>query len=183
MPTGLHRYQEAGNSHFLTFSCYHRRPYFGGAHARDVFEQCLEACRAKYEFVISAYVVMPEHVHLLVTEPPATPLSTAIQSLKIRVAKSLPESPFWQRRYYDFNVVSERKWAEKVLYTHWNPVKRKLVRQPQDWPWSSARTYETMTCRVVRLESFYAARQDPKLNFCETDTSSLPHVPAHTAGI
>jgi REP-associated tyrosine transposase len=44
---------------------------------------------------------------------------------------------FWQARFYDFNVYSEMKKREKLLYMHGNPVTRKLVEHPRDWPWSS----------------------------------------------
>jgi putative transposase len=81
MPFGLKRYQTAGHDHFLTFSCYDRKPYLRSAAARDLFEQSLERTRRKYGFDIFAYVVMPEHVHLLVSEPPVEPLSKAIQAL------------------------------------------------------------------------------------------------------
>ena len=49
---------------------------------------------------------------------------------------------FWQRRYYDFNVYSEKKLREKLDYMHRNPVKRRLVKHPRDWPWSSWTFYE-----------------------------------------
>ena len=138
MPTGLRRYHQQGHQHFLTISCDHKSKYFDTAPARDIFENSLERSRDKYNFTILAYVVMPNHVHLLVSEPPDVLLSVAIQSLKIGVAKRLPHKPFWNRRYYDFNVYTEGKWAEKIAYIHRNPVKWGLVERPEDWPWSSA---------------------------------------------
>jgi putative transposase len=69
MPRGLIRYQLAGDFHFVTFSCYHRLPYLGTAAARDLFERSLETMRVRYELFVAGYVVMPEHVHLLVSEP------------------------------------------------------------------------------------------------------------------
>ncbi len=69
MTKNLVRYQQTGDLHFVTFSCYDRLPYLGSADARDLFERSLETMRVRYEFFVSAYVVMPEQVHLLVTEP------------------------------------------------------------------------------------------------------------------
>jgi putative transposase len=70
---------------------------------------------------------MPEHIHLLITEPEAEPLSTALQAVKQSVSRTLalraPE-PFWQARYYDFNVWSEKKRVEKLRYIHRNPMRR-----------------------------------------------------------
>ena len=126
MPKGLVRIQQAGNMHFLTFSCHGRKPYLGSAKAREVFEQSLESMHIRYEFVVAGYVVMPEHVHLLVNEPKKAPLAKAIQALKLSVSVQRRERPFWLPRYYDFNVHSEEKRVEKLRYMHRNPVKRGL---------------------------------------------------------
>jgi putative transposase len=87
---------------------------------------------------------MPEHVHLLVNEPERGTLAQGLQSLKQSVARRLAlraTDPFWQARYYDFNVWSERKFVEKLRYIHRNPVARGLVARPEDWAWSSFRPY------------------------------------------
>jgi putative transposase len=63
VPTGLKRYYGAGYLHFITFSCYQRRPILGTARRRDLFLEILEQVRRSYKFVIIGYVVMPEHVH------------------------------------------------------------------------------------------------------------------------
>lgn len=100
--------------------------------------------RRRYEFEVLGYVVMPEHVHLLFSEPPDHEhhaLATALQAMKISSARRLRERPFWQRRYYDFNVFSHDKRVEKLRYMHRNPVKRGLVECPEDWEWSSFRSY------------------------------------------
>ena len=105
---------------------------------------------------------MPEHVHLLLSEPQTGNLSKAMQVLKQRVSRALhgkkPESKseveflvvgeeeeataFWQRRFYDFNVWGEKKLTQKLEYMHRNPVDRGLVNHPKDWPWSSWSFYE-----------------------------------------
>ena len=82
MPSRLRRYQQARDLHFITFSCYGRKAKLGTPAARDRFERSLEQVRLKYGLYITGYVVMPEHVHLLLTEPETIPLATAIQSLK-----------------------------------------------------------------------------------------------------
>jgi putative transposase len=109
--------------------------------------------------VVVGYVVMPEHVHLLISEPQRKSLSTAIQSLKLGFARrtlaglrrrrscAQPDlfdfvpRPIWQKRYYDFNVWTARKRAEKLRYMHDNPVSRGLVSGPELWRWSSYRAY------------------------------------------
>jgi putative transposase len=132
MPKGLIRYQQCGVFHFINFSCFHRFPNLGTAAARDLFERSLEAMRIRYEFVVCGYVVMPDHVHLLVSEPKKAILSKAIQALKLSVSVQSRERPFWQPRYYDFNVNNEEKRVEKLRYMHRNPVVRGLAEKAED---------------------------------------------------
>jgi putative transposase len=114
MTKGLVRYRQAGCFHFVTFSCYRRLTYLGTATARCLFERSLEAMRKRYDFVVCGYVVMPEHVHLLVSEPKKALLSKAIQALKLSVSVQSGQRPFWQAHYYDFNVHNEAKRIEKL---------------------------------------------------------------------
>jgi putative transposase len=155
MTKGLVRYQQCGGFHFVTFSCYRRLPYLGSAVSRNLFEQSLEVMRVRYEFRVIGYVLMPEHIHMLVSEPGKALLSKAIQALKLSVSVQSRERPFWQARYYDFNVRSEEKPEEKLSYMHRNPVERGLVRRPEDWPWSSYRHYATGEPGSVEFESFW----------------------------
>jgi len=101
---------------------------------------------------------MPDHVHLLISEPPKVTPSVVLKALKQRVSRDLRKnkrrvseaqlrlpfmsadaglSRFWQPRFYDFNVYSRRKKREKLEYMHANPVNRGLVRNPGGWMWSS----------------------------------------------
>jgi putative transposase len=156
----LVRYQQCGCFHFVTFSCYRRQPLLGTARACGVFEQEFEAVRQRYGFVVAGYVVMPEHVHLLVGEPRRSSLSIALQVLKQKTSRKLKargEVQYWQRRYYDFNVWSEEKRVEKLRYIHRNPVRRGLAEKPEDWAWSSFRHYATGFEGVVEIESHWTA--------------------------
>ena len=137
MPTGLKRYSQARQLHYISFTCYHRAPHLATTAARDLFERTLERVRRWYGFYINAYVVMPEHVHLLLSEPERSTVAVAIQMLKQIVARKAhgpaTGQPFWQRRYYDFNVWSDEKLFEKMNYIHQNPVRRGLVARAEDW--------------------------------------------------
>ena len=82
MPWGLKRFQQARNLHFITFSCYHRASLLATPAARDTFEHVLERVRQWYGFYVYGYVVMPEHVHLLVSEPERRSLALVLQMLK-----------------------------------------------------------------------------------------------------
>ncbi|MGC2111900.1 MAG: transposase, partial [Candidatus Korobacteraceae bacterium] len=121
-------------------------------------ENALEQTRRQYGMFVTGYVIMPEHIHLLVGEPERATLATALQALKQSVARRLigDREHFWEARYYDFNVWSKSKRTEKLRYVHRNPVKRGLVEKPEDWPWSSLRHYAT---GVVEIESEWTARR------------------------
>lgn len=163
MKNKLIRYYGRKELHFITFSCYQRKPLLGSAYARNVFVKILAEVRKRHPFSLVGYVLMPEHVHLLVSEPARGTPSKIVQVLKQRVSRvlrkkktrsstgqlQLPFSEensgpkrFWQRRFYDFNVWSRGKMREKINYMHANPVTRKLVKHPKDWPWSSWSFYE-----------------------------------------
>jgi putative transposase len=165
MPSGLKRYQEKRDLHFITFSCYHRDPLLSAPDARVLFEKVLERTRVRYGFFVTAYVVMPEHVHLLVSEPERGTLASAIQAVKQSVSRTLigEHEHCWQERYYDFNVYTAKKRIEKICYIHRNPVKRGLVSHPGDWRWSSFRSYATGEVARVEIESTWTARRREKL--------------------
>jgi len=175
MTKGLARYQQCGCFHFITFSCYHRLPCLGTGSAPCQFERSLETMRVRYDFVVCGYVVMPEHVHLLVSEPKKAILSKAIQALKLSVSVQNRERPFWQPRYYDFNVHNEEKRVEKLRYMHRNPVKRGLVEKPEDWPWSSFRNYATGIRGIVEIESFWTGAQQDGLIDPRSQNRDLGH--------
>jgi len=153
------RYQQTGEFHFLTFSCYRRRSYLSTVAAMELFEDALERVRLRYFFAVAGYVAMPEHVHLLVSEPKTVLLSKAIQALKLSVTMRSRERPFWQAHYYDFNVSEHEKFVEKLRYIHRNPVRRGLVAKPEDWKWSSFGHYQTGARGTVEIESEWTARE------------------------
>ena len=89
MPSGLERRYGRGHLHFITASCYHRQPWLGTAKRRDLFVKVLEQVRQRYQFVVVGYVVMPEHFHLLISEPQRANPSVVIQALKLGVTRRI----------------------------------------------------------------------------------------------
>ncbi len=180
MPVKLERFQHTGELHFLIFSCHRLLPYLVHASAGQLFLQALETMRRRYVFFIFGYVVMPEHVHLLLSEPRRGALARAIQALKTSVSKQSPQRPFWLSRYHDFNVYSEAKHIEKLRYIHRNPVTRGLVYGPEDWEWSSFRRYLTGEPGVVEIESPWTVDRRLGLEIPECQGQSQakkPHPP------
>ena len=158
----------------MTFSCYRQRPSLENAKARDRFVQILDEVRARHRFRVIGYVVMPEHVHLLLTEPAKGNLSKVLQVLKQKVSRALRrkaknvaagqlllefarretgDNAFWQCRFYDFNIWNGKKVKEKLQYMHANPVKRGLVGHPKDWPWSSWTHYAKGEAGLLRIDN------------------------------
>ena len=150
MTKRLRRYYGTHDLHFITSSCYRRQPELGSAGRRDLFVKILEEARRKYRFVVHGYVAMPEHIHLLITEPEVGDPSVVMKVIKERFSRRVRKpkraaagqavlwqrerEPVWQRRFYDFNVWSARKQIEKLRYMHRNPVKRGLVTSPDFEP-------------------------------------------------
>jgi len=157
MTRGLIRYHHTGKLHFITFSCFHRLPYLASPGAYALLETALEHTRRQFQFIVVGYVVMPEHVHMLIGEPLKGAVSDAIRALKISVTLHRPERPFWQARSYDFNVHNDAKRIEKLRYMHRNPVARGLVVKPEEWLWSSFRHYATGYIGTVEIESQWTA--------------------------
>lgn len=160
MPRGLYRFHQSQTPHFITFTCYRRRPHLNAPSVRDQFVMARKRTRKNYGMFVYGFVVMPNHIHLLISEPQHGTIATVIQSLKIASAKRArtnqtpQDSPFWQKRYYDRNVRVHREFIENLKYIHRNPVKRGLVESPADWQWSSFRHYaEGIDCGVT-IESW-----------------------------
>ena len=173
MPKNLKRYYGRDDLHFLTFSCYRRLPLLKTVRARNLFVKALGQIRERYQFRLVGYVVMPEHVHLLISEPAKGTPSVVLKALKQRVSRDLRKKkrsasdaqlrlPFmnenaalprlWQPRFYDFNVYTTKKKREKLEYMHRNPVERGLVQDPGAWRWSSYLFYEGGESGLVPID-------------------------------
>jgi putative transposase len=159
MPSGLTRFQRAESLHFITFSCFRRLPLLETPGARETVEAVLEQTRARHQARVYAYVLMPEHVHLLVNEPPRILLAQFLKAVKQMTSRKLrgPREKFWQDRYYDNNVHGEQARSEVIRYIHCNPVKRGLVAKPEQWAWSSFLHYANGVKGTVEIESQWTA--------------------------
>ena len=150
VPRGLYRLHHSSSAHFITFTCYHRYAHLSDPFVRDRFVQARERTRTLYRRHVYGFVVLPEPVHLLISEPERGTVANAIQSLKISSAKrgkqcyavAAEERAFWQKRYYD-RKVRGKEFTEKLKSIHRNPVRRGLVARAEDGKWSSYRHYLT----------------------------------------
>lgn len=162
------RHNEPGHAHSLTFSCFQRRQFLSRDRTRQWLVDAIDRARKKHHFHIWAYVIMPEHVHLLLWPTRANySIEGILNSIKrsvtnkalIFVRQTAPtfllqmedRQPngdvhyrFWQRGGgYDRNVTEPTTiWAE-MDYIHANPVRRRLCQRSIDFPWSSAAWYHS----------------------------------------
>lgn len=159
-------YNLPGHAHELTFSCFQRLPLLSRDRTRGWFVEALAAARQRLHLDLWAYVIMPEHVHVLVwPREPTYEVRLIRTALKVPVQRKAlaflrqnapdflqrlrDEQPngevhyrFWQRGGgYDRNVIDPATARVMIEYIHNNPARRGLVNCPTDWPWSSARFY------------------------------------------
>ena len=159
------RFNDPGHAHELTFSCYRRRPFLVKKRTREYLAEAIQQAREKYLFHLWGYVLMPEHVHLLIWPlNDDYSISGILQSIKQSVSRKAlawlrekrPEGlellatgqrhrpyRFWQAGGgYDRNVISPGTARAVLDYIHHNPVRRRLVESPEEWPASSACEWE-----------------------------------------
>src|SRR6202049_2344121 len=89
MANKLIRHYGRGHLHFITFRCYRRLPLLRSVHARNVFVKILDQVRDRVGFSLAGYVLMPDHIHWLLSEPRRGTPSTVMQVLKQRVSRRL----------------------------------------------------------------------------------------------
>lgn len=128
----------------LTTNVNGRRPALLERSAARLLVDVIHQVSAEEPFQLIAYVVMPDHLHLVAW--PQLPITTGrvMKMIKGRFAREYQASrsgkgPFWQSRYHEVALQTDEALWAAVEYVHQNPVAAGLVQQPEDWPWSSAR--------------------------------------------
>lgn len=172
----IRHFDEPGHAHFLTFSCYHRLPLFTKDRTCNWFVETLRTAKMHHEFHLWAWVIMPEHVHLLIWPTQPNSIPDILKSIKIPVAKKAigflreaksqfleklnystskdPRYRFWQAGPgFDTNVVEPKQIHQIIDYIHHNPVRRGLVETPTKWTWSSASTWESKLSPAIEIDT------------------------------
>jgi putative transposase len=144
------RFRVPGGSYFFTINLLDRQSDLLVRHI-DVLRESVRRTRRQRPFRIDAWVVLPEHMHCVITLPQGDDdFSTRIKAIKIRFARAIPpaehrsrvraarrERGIWQRRFWEHAIRNERDYARHVDYVHFNPVKHGLVAFARDWPYST----------------------------------------------
>lgn len=174
------RRREGLDARFLTFSCYNRLPLLGNARIRDQFVEAIVAARRDQPFQLIAWVVMPEHVHMMILPSPGHPVSRVMSALKRpfaevvvgrwrelkagvlhRITGEGGRARFWQPGGgFDRNVRDEAELFREIAYIHENPVERGLAKKATDWAWSSARWYAGRRDGTVGVDRPWGMTQD-----------------------
>ncbi len=170
----LRHFDNLGTARFVTFSCYHRYNLLMSETTIRPFLEELESSRRTHGYALLGYVIMPNHVHLVLY--PSEPMALGLELGRIKAhsafkiisswkaqnnpvldhlkAKGSRKSQyaFWQPRGYDHNCRTVETVREKVNYCHMNPVKTGLVSDPVEWPWSSYRWYIGDKQGIVQID-------------------------------
>jgi len=169
----LRHYDHLNTARFVTFCCYRRHKFLTSPAVVAVFLEVLESLREEHAIKFLGYVIMPEHVHLILHPPDSLRLGPIVGKLKSRsasriVSEGLIRFPddcivrkngvvrraFWQPRCYDHNCRSSDKVTEKINYCHNNPVARGLVSEPGEWRWSSYNWYMGQSDVPLMMDEF-----------------------------
>ena len=174
----IHHYNIPCHAHFLTFSCYQQLPLLSRKRTRLWLIEAIIKAKEKYKYALWAYVIMPEHVHLLVYPMnDKYNISLFLKTLKQAVARKAKhylkkDNPTWLNKLtvkrgsknvfrfwqtgpgYDRNINNENELFEKINYIHNNPVKRELALTPQEWKWSSASWYDGDRDVILSIDDF-----------------------------
>ncbi len=150
----LKHFDNLGTARFITFSCYKRHQYLAKEINIRIFLKHLKILKEDHNVKVLGYVIMPDHVHLVLLPPNGMKLGRVIGQLKGRSAKDIisldknvlrrlnGQPAVWQRRCYDHNCRTSEIVIEKIKYCHKNPVNWGLVSKSEDWKWSSYNWYQ-----------------------------------------
>jgi len=142
MSTPRHR-TAPGSSYFVTTKCWQSRTVFQVPENADILLQTILNHRERKAYLLHEFVIMPDHLHLLITPSATTSLEKTIQLIKGGSSHAIhklrdSKMEIWQEGFHDWTVRDADDWDSRVEYIRLNPVRAKLVAKPEDWPYSSA---------------------------------------------
>src|SRR3972149_4217372 len=141
------RFTEGEYCYFVTAGTRDRRPLFRDSRLCQILIKNLQFYRSQMKFHLHGYVIMPDHVHILLTPRPPATISDIMRNLKSYSSKEIRgvlgiRGPIWQRRFYDRVIRGEEQLRAALDYAHLNPVRARLVQSPTDYEFSSYRFWE-----------------------------------------
>ncbi len=165
------RIDKESEYHFTTFNSYQKHHILIHPGVPEMLLEHMAQVRSKYDARIFAFVIMPNHMHIIWYVPSDIGIVKAVKRYKgsfgrrivgilrddadfedVLITQPNGKNAFWQRGFYDYNVASEKKFREKVEYIHANLVKWGLVDDPVDWEWSSYRSWQELPGSVFEVD-------------------------------
>lgn len=148
----LRRLLQSGKIFFVTS---HRKKGLRdfSAGERDLLCYAIDSVRNGRGFRLPAFVVMPDHIHLLVLPDPEDTISALMQELKQVTAHRINSArhrtgTIWQKGFFDRFMRTPKEVSETLEYIHCNPVRKGLCETPLQWRWSSAAAYHGLPCII-----------------------------------
>jgi len=136
------RHHSVPGTYFVTSRTWQSRAIFNVAPPCEIFLASLLRYRVAGAYKLHAFVLMPDHFHVLLTPSAATALERAVQFIKGGSARAIREAlhfqfPVWQRGFSDHRIRDAADYDLHVQYVAQNPVKKHLVVESAEYPWSS----------------------------------------------
>jgi putative transposase len=168
MTTPKHR-SVPGTSYFVTTKCWQGRTIFQVPQNVEILIRTLFHYRGLGNYLLHEFVVMPDHLHLLLTPNATTSLEKAVQLIKGGSSHQIYKErnqrmEIWQEGFYDWTIRNANDWRTKAEYIRMNLVRAKLVESPEDWPYSSAAhqfTFDPMPSKYSQHSSGAKAQIAP----------------------
>lgn len=156
--TKLKRFIEPHGLYFITTTTHRRRPFFAKDKPKETALNYLSAIRVKLGFKLYGYVLLPDHLHLLLSPTDKNDVSYIMRQFKLGVSKKIKQKekimcPFWQHRFYDHILRTEKEILPTLEYIHENPVKHGLSREADEYPWSSWRNYHRDDHSLIEMDT------------------------------
>ena len=191
----LFKSREANTFHYVTTVCFKRTPIFHNEFACDLFIHALKQTREHSKFKLTGYVIMPDHVHLILN-PVNRDISVIMRRLKSTSARLILDwlretgsatslrmlelnrpqrkshtHALWQKEFSSIDLFTPRFIQQKLNYIHLNPVRAKLCTHPAAWKWSSFRSYLPHAPGIVPVEIDWRGYWKPE-EFVEFEKSA-----------
>jgi putative transposase len=133
-------------TYFITSATYNRRHLFQVTANAKLFLETLQHYRTEGHYKLHAFVVMPDHVHLLLT-PQSLSLERVVGMIKGGFSHRIGSRfPVWQRGFTDHRIRDREEFEVRREYIHQNPVRARLVNVAEEYPYSSAYRQEEAQC-------------------------------------
>ena len=178
MSTPRHR-TVAGTSYFVTTKCWEGRSLFQVTEVAEILLSTLLHYRDSGAYLLHEFVIMPDHLHLMLTPGPETSLEKAVQFIKGGSSHRIHKEhggkmEIWQVGFHDWTIRDVEDWNAKANYIHMNPVKARLCERPEDWPYSSANWKFSLDCMPEKYQDLASGA---KAQFVGTFAQGLKPLP------